>query len=209
MRQAGTPAPRARQPAQARSQERVDAALAAAEQLVAAAGPEQASIPEIAKAAGIPRASLYQFFPDKYALLARLAERHLAAVVERIDVACARHANDDVERLCRALVDAASDYYDSHPVAGMLVLGGPWSPSAYRAQEVTVARIGDAVRRTLAERGLTLPRRPDVATLMVEMAFACMKHGYFSEGRITAAVRREAVRAQVAYFAALLDAGGR
>lgn len=171
--------------------------------MVAAVGPEQTSIPEVAKAAGIPRASLYQFFPDKYALLACLAERHLAAVVSRVEVACAHHANATLERLCQALVDAASDYYDSHPVAGLLVLGGPWSPSAYRAQEVTVARIGDAVRATLSQRGLALPRRPDVTTLMVEMAFACMKHSYFSEGRITPAVRREAVRAQVAYFAAL------
>lgn len=202
---------RARRPAQARSQERVEAALAAAEAMVAAVGPEQTSIPEIAKAAGIPRASLYQFFPDKYALLARLAERHLAEVAAVVEAACARHAQAPIERLSQALVDAASDYYDSQPVASMLVLGGPWSPSAYRAQEVTVARIGDAVRRTLQAREpeLRLPRRPDVATLMVEMAFACMKHGYFSEGRITPAVRREAVRAQVAYFAALVAGAAR
>lgn len=198
---------RARQPAQARTHERVEAALAAAEAMVAVLGPEQTSIPEVAKAAGIPRASLYQFFPDKYALLACLAERHLAAVVAQVESACACHANATVERLCQALVEAASDYYDSHPVASLLVLGGPWSPSAYRVQEVTVARIGDTVRATLAQRGLVLPCRPDVATLMVEMAFACMKHGYFSEGRITPEVRREAVRAQVAYFAALAAAG--
>ncbi len=177
--------------------------------MVAALGPEQTSIPEVAKAAGIPRASLYQFFPDKYALLACLAERHLAAVVAQVESACARHANATVERLCQVLVESASDYYDSHRVASLLVLGGPWSPSAYHVQEVTVARIGDVVRATLAQRGLSLPRRPDVATLMVEMAFACMKHGYFSEGRITPAVRREAVRAQVAYFGALVAAAGR
>lgn len=198
-----------RQPAQARSQERVEAALLAAEAMVAALGPEQTSIPEIAKAAGIPRASLYQFFPDKYALLACLAERHLSAVAELVEALCLRHADASIERLCKALVDAASDYYDSHPVAAQLVLGGPHSPSAYGALAAAMARISAAVRGALTARqpAPRLPARPDVAALMVEMAFACMRHGYLSEGRITPAVRREAVRAQVAYFEALVAAG--
>lgn len=173
-----------------------------------AIGPEQTSIPEIAKAAGVPRASLYRFFPDKYALFERLAANHLAAVAETVQAACTRHAQASLDEFSRGLIAAASNYYARHPAAAILVLGGPWSPAAYRTQQAALQGIADAVRAALAQRApdLKLPTRPDAICLMVEMAFACMKHGYFSEGRISPAVRREAVRAQLAYLGVLLEA---
>ncbi|PKA05029.1 TetR/AcrR family transcriptional regulator, partial [Leptospira ellisii] len=68
---------RIRIPSQERSQNRMALVLDAAERLLVELGPEETSIPEIAKISGVPRASIYQFFPDKYALFTRLAEKHL------------------------------------------------------------------------------------------------------------------------------------
>lgn len=197
-----TPAVRSRSPMQERSQQRVAAAIEAAERMIEARGPEETSIPEIAKESGVPRASLYQFFPTKYVLFAHLAEKHLEQVALRVQAAALKSGPLPWRDLIVLLVDAAADYYDATPVASQLVLGGPMSRSAYLAQEITIENIGHAVRalmKTSPDR-ITLPKQPDAATLCVEIAFTCMKYGYYREGRLSKATRREAVRATTAYL---------
>ena len=65
-----------RQPRQARSQERVDQILDVAEKLFISEGYNATSTKAIAAHAQIPIGSLYQFFPDKAAILYKLAERY-------------------------------------------------------------------------------------------------------------------------------------
>lgn len=69
-----------RQPTQARAKERVERILAAATELIAEAGSEPMRMSEIAERAGVPIGSLYQYFPDKAAILRTLATR----VMERV-----------------------------------------------------------------------------------------------------------------------------
>ncbi|RHX87101.1 TetR/AcrR family transcriptional regulator [Leptospira stimsonii] len=194
--------PRSRTPLQERSQQRVAIVLETAEKILEKIGPEETSIPEIAKVSGVPRASIYQFFPDKYALFTHLAEKHLAKVGEILAVKGAKNSKIPWEKLVGVLVNAASDYYDSTPVASILVLGGPFSRNAYLAQEITIDHIGAGVRVQLAnlDSPLILPKKPDVATLGVEIAFACMKRGYYLENKISKIMREQAVSAVIAYF---------
>ncbi|MCG6192410.1 TetR/AcrR family transcriptional regulator [Leptospira sp. FAT2] len=191
-------------PLQERSQARMALVLETAERMLEKIGPEETSIPEIAKKSGVPRASIYQFFPDKYSLFTRLAEKHLAKVGEILALEGSKSVNLTWKKLVRILVDAASDYYDSTPVASILVLGGPFSRNAYLAQEITIAHIGAGVRVQLSNLKVpfTIPKQPDVATLGVEIAFACMKRGYYQENRISKRMRTEAANAVIAYFSA-------
>ncbi|MBM9575882.1 TetR/AcrR family transcriptional regulator [Leptospira sp. 201903070] len=193
---------KSRVPLQERSQQRVAIVLETAERILEKIGPEETSIPEIAKVSGIPRASIYQFFPDKYALFTYLAERHLAKVGEILATKGAKNPKVQWEKLVGVLVNAASDYYDSTPVASMLVLGGPFSRNAYLAQEITIDHIGEGVRVQLAnlDSPLILPKKPDVATLGVEIAFACMKRGYYQENKISKMMRAQAANAVISYF---------
>lgn len=69
-----------RQPTQARAKERVERILAAATELIAEAGSEPMRMSELAERAGVPIGSLYQYFPDKAAILRTLATR----VMERV-----------------------------------------------------------------------------------------------------------------------------
>jgi AcrR family transcriptional regulator len=195
--------PRTRSPVQERSQQRVAAAIEVAERMIEARGPEETSIPEIAKESGVPRASLYQFFPTKYALFAHLAERHLAEVAARVQAAAEKSGPQPWRELVVRMIDAAANYYDATPVASQLILGGPMSRNAYLAQEVTIANIGLAMRGLMAGAidGMALPKQPDAATLSVEIAFTCLKYGYYREGRLSRPTRREAVRATTAYLA--------
>ena len=65
-----------RQPRQVRSQERVNQILDVAEQLFITEGYNATSTNAIAANAKVPIGSLYQFFPDKAAILYKLAARY-------------------------------------------------------------------------------------------------------------------------------------
>ncbi|EJL20442.1 transcriptional regulator [Caulobacter sp. AP07] len=64
-----------RAPAQQRSRERLERILAVASDLIARKGSDQMKMSEIADLAGISIGSLYQYFPDKSAIIRTLAER--------------------------------------------------------------------------------------------------------------------------------------
>ncbi len=193
---------RARAPVQERSQQRVAQIIAAAEHLLIRVGPEETSIPEIAKLTGIPRASIYQFFPNKYALFNHLAEFYLEQVSEAIKQLGASCHDLNWQETTNVLVQGASAFYNHSPIASMLVLGGPFSRSAYLAQEVTIVNIGQSVRQLFANLALPfhLPTKPDAATFAVEIAFACMKHGYYEDGTITEDAQAQASHAAIAYL---------
>jgi AcrR family transcriptional regulator len=71
-----------RQPTQERAKARVERILAAASELIAETGSDAVRMTEVAARAGIPIGSLYQYFPDKAAILRTLALRFMDRVRE-------------------------------------------------------------------------------------------------------------------------------
>lgn len=197
---------RLRKPAQARTQDRVARAMQAAEKLLLEIGPEEVSIPDIAEASGVPRASLYQFYANKHQLFAAIAEIHLARVASSVKEGGSALRGMQWRDCVPLLVRAASDYYNQHPVAGILILGWPMSRATYMAQEVTIENIGDEIRhifRTLSP-AVELPAAPDVATIVTELAFACMKYGYYRDGVISEDIMAQATLAAIGYLEQVL-----
>ena len=68
-----------RAPSQKRSRERVEHILASASKLIAGRGSDAMRMSEVAELSGISIGSLYQYFPDKSAIVRTLAERYNAA----------------------------------------------------------------------------------------------------------------------------------
>lgn len=75
---------RRRVPTQVRSRERVERILDAASQLVLDDGLDALSTRSVADRAGVPIASLYQYFSDKDAVLLAICERDMAEMDEQV-----------------------------------------------------------------------------------------------------------------------------
>ena len=191
-----------RKPVQERSRERIARALEVTENLLVSVGPEATSIPEIARISGVPRASIYQFYPTKYALFSTLADVHLKKVAEGVRMEAESFADQSWTRFVEEAVRRTSAYYNANPAASILILGGPFSRTSYTLQEVTLQDIGHQVREFFARvrPELELPEEPDVLTIAVEIAFSCMKHSYFKYSEITDAMADQAILATVAYL---------
>lgn len=97
-----------RQPAQQRSRERLDRILEVAQQLIAEKGSEHVRMSEIAELAEISIGSLYQYFPDKRAIVRTLAGLY-AAESRR----CVREALEAVQNRAQ-LLDAFASLVDQY-----------------------------------------------------------------------------------------------
>jgi AcrR family transcriptional regulator len=98
-----------KKPLQARSQATVEAILQAATYILAGAGWEGFTTNRIAERAGVNIASLYQYFPNKEAIVAQLQERHrdeVRALVPRIvpELAQRRELRAILHRIVEAVI---------------------------------------------------------------------------------------------------------
>lgn len=121
-------APR-RRPRQARSRQTVEFVLEAAAQVFAARGYAGATTNHIAERAGVSVGTLYQYYPNKDAVLLALAERHLEESGARLAEVAAglRAARPGLEELVRALVAAAVEL-NTDPVHAVLFDDSPRTP---------------------------------------------------------------------------------
>ncbi len=97
-------------PVQKRSRERYETILACAMAIMAEKGSEAFRMSDIVERAGVPFGSLYQYFPDKTAIVATLAERYNA--VGRDCVAKALSGLRDRQDIHAVLCAITDDYYD-------------------------------------------------------------------------------------------------
>jgi AcrR family transcriptional regulator len=106
-----------KKPTQARSRATVDAILAAAAQVLQTKGYAGATTDRIAERAGVSVGSLYQYFPNKDALLVALAERHIDAgfALVRELLANAFRETSTIDDLLRRFVDAMVALHESEP----------------------------------------------------------------------------------------------
>lgn len=105
-----------RQPQQVRSQERVKQILDVAEQLFLEIGYEATTTRAIAARAEVSVGSLYQFFPDKEAILKALAVRYLQTQYQRfLDLHTAQSLTLPLPSYVDQMIDAFDQFYTDYP----------------------------------------------------------------------------------------------
>jgi AcrR family transcriptional regulator len=104
---AGTPPalkPRKR-PRQARARVTVDAIFEATIQLLLKDGPHRLTTTRVAERAGVSVGTMYQYFPNKQALVYALNERYLEALAGTIEATCRAQHGAPIGQMVEALVD--------------------------------------------------------------------------------------------------------
>jgi AcrR family transcriptional regulator len=91
-------------PVQARSTASVDAILDATIQVLLHIGKERLTTTRVALRAGVSVGTLYQYFPNKSALLQAVLRRHLAAVAQAVEDVCKQQKGQSLRQMATALV---------------------------------------------------------------------------------------------------------
>jgi AcrR family transcriptional regulator len=93
-------------PIQARSVASVDAILKATIQVLLQVGKERLTTTRVALRAGVSVGTLYQYFPNKKALLQAALKRHLEDVAEAVEFVCKEQEGRTLRQMATALITA-------------------------------------------------------------------------------------------------------
>ena len=152
-----------KRPRQARSQATVAAIVTAAARILVAKGYEGFTTNAVAEKAGVSVGSLYQYFPNKEALLAELMRRHVEEMERGIVAITDKAAGAPLEDVIRALIE---DNVRAHLIAPELhhVLSdevpsiGPmdWREGFTRRTTARIKHLLESRRREIAVRDIDL-----------------------------------------------------
>ena len=200
-------------PKQERTQKRMGQVIVATEELLLKVGIEKISIPEVAITADVPRASIYQFFPTKYDLLNYIAISHLNDLIDQLQHEAMQvfsvNPNQQIESygrlLTSAMIKATAQFLNESKIATLLILSAGATQDNYLEYQVELRKVSFAIRQALQAIHLDdyVPRYPDTLTILIELIFTCMKHGYYTENYISDAICQEAYRVAIGYLTAL------
>jgi AcrR family transcriptional regulator len=124
---------------QERSRLMVETLLDATARVLTQEGYDRASTNRVATVAGVSIGSLYQYFPNKEALVAALVSRHVREMMDLIREAIAEVASQDLESSMRRLVGAM---IEAHRV----------DPALHRVFDEQIPRMGDLIEIEAIER---------------------------------------------------------
>jgi AcrR family transcriptional regulator len=157
-----TEIPRLRRvPTQARSRARVRRLVDAAEELLAAEGAEALTTTRVAEVAGVSVGSLYQYLPDKGAIVEALARRYLAefeALMGELERDTRRNPGAWADPVGR-LIEAFSARYRERPGYRALWFGRELSDELRAADRENKVALAQGVRRIAVS--LSLARDDD------------------------------------------------
>jgi AcrR family transcriptional regulator len=163
-------------PVQARSTASVDAILQATIQVLLSVGKERLTTTRVAMRAGVSVGTLYQYFPNKSALLQAVLKRHLDGVAGAVEQVCREQKGNSLQAMASSLITAFLNakmmdvrtsialYSVSSDVDGAMI-----------AQRVKV-RINKAIVGLLASSREPLNREPQIVASMLQSALTGVSH---------------------------------
>jgi AcrR family transcriptional regulator len=159
-----------RTPTQARSRERVERILDVAAGIVVGSGVEAATTRAIAAAAGIPVASLYQYFSDRDAILLALVERDTEEMDDQVRADLAALADLSVESLVATTMHAYTAVYARRRAFVEIYLRGRTNPAIHDYCRQHNRRTAEELRSFAVDAGVARADLPVAATeLAVEI----------------------------------------
>ena len=166
VRSAQHSSPKRRVPTQERSRRRVEELLDAAARLVTEDGADALTTRGIAEAAGVPVASLYQYFAAKEDVLLALAGRDMAEMDEQVLTDLARVEVLTVASLVRSVMESFVAVYHRRRAFVQIYLRGRANAAVNRFGREHNARVAGMLRDYAVDSGLVRPDLPVAAALL-------------------------------------------
>ncbi|HYZ55231.1 MAG TPA: NAD-dependent epimerase/dehydratase family protein [Streptosporangiaceae bacterium] len=152
-----------RTPRQARARQKLARVLEAADRLLAGEGPEALTTTRVAAAAGVSVGTLYQYLPDRDAIIDALADRYLTRLEALMDEFVVMAQRETWPDPVAVLVDAFADLYRSEPGFRALWFGRHFTERTREADRRHKRMMAAAVHRILVAQHL-LPDDEAAAT---------------------------------------------
>jgi len=193
-----------RRPVRERGRVRFDAILTAARELLLERGLEGFTIEDVAQRAGIPIGSVYQYFPNKFAVVVELDAQDTAALVADLVSSAGRFPAVDWQHETNHLIDVIARHWAAEPSRSAV-----WLAMRSNAATRTVAAehtraIVTTVLPIVSELNPDLPdaSRLAIAEVVVEMCQSLL-HFSVSDGPPNPATVHELKRMLRAYLRAV------
>jgi AcrR family transcriptional regulator len=188
-------------PAQARSRRRVEQILDQAARLVVTQGVESLTTRDIAAAADVPVASLYQYFSDKEDVLLALAERDMAEMDDQVAADLAALEVLTVETLVRTAMLAFVKVYHRRRAFVEIYLRGRTNLAVHRFGREHNLRIAATLRAVCIERGLATDALTEaVAGLAIEVGDRIFQLAFEHDADGDAVLIEEGIAMMTAYL---------
>jgi len=159
-------------PRQRRSRVTIDAIFEATIQVLLANGLDGVTTIQIAERAGVSVGSLYQYFPNKRALMAAVVKRHVGEVVDITIAACKSVHGKTVGEMCAAMMTAFVAAKTRRPEVSRALYLPSAAVNADGIVKEESIRCAQAVHDMLITARDILRRysRPDIATVQHELS---------------------------------------
>ncbi|MCG9890905.1 MAG: TetR/AcrR family transcriptional regulator [Thermosynechococcaceae cyanobacterium MS004] len=165
-----------KQPKQARSQATVEAILSATTHILTETGYDQLTTNRVAERAGVSIGSLYQYFPNKEALIFALAEHHADEMVQLAQHHLEGLSDLTIPEVLRQIVKAVLAAHAVNPKLHRVL--HEQVPHREVMQRLDEAKAEKLLRAFLAQRSDQLqPKNLDLTIFMVEQTIRALIHG--------------------------------
>lgn len=197
-----------KKPTQARGWERRAALITAAEIVLDSTGVSDFSLPRVAEAAHVSKASVYQYFPTRSDLLTALADRHLRRMgAEFVQIYAGPKLHDERNEpgtLYIEMIKSVGSYYARHRTARLLLLGGNPCQKVWETESRNRRILAHGIRSGLTLLGIEWAQaEPDPDPLLIYQGIVngMMKMSFEACGALPDDALDRICRAALAYLA--------
>ena len=159
-------------PVQARSTASVEAILHATIQVLLRVGKDRLTTTRVAYRAGVSVGTLYQYFPNKSALLQAALKRHLDAVAEDVERVCREQKGNSLEQMGTALVTSFLEAKMRDVKTSVALYSVSSDVDGAKIVQQIAVRVNKAMLEMFASAREPLTKDPQLVASMLQAAMA-------------------------------------
>jgi AcrR family transcriptional regulator len=192
-------------PVQARSAASVEAILKATIQVLTSVGKERLTTTRVALRAGVSIGTLYQYFPNKSALLQAALNRHLNEVTEAVERVCQEQKANTLQHMATALINGFLDAKMKDAKASAALYSVSSDVDGAKIVQQVGVRTNKAIVEMLLAAREPITKDPQLVASMLQGAMVGVSRRLLesgSPGKQLAALRQELIFFACAYLEA-------